>query len=125
MGYLRVEHRDKRRISVKKKAKVLIVDDDPDLVDATKAVLQSTYRVICAYDGDDGLRKVVEHRPDLVILDVIMPGKDGFAVCRELRENPHYHFFSQIPVMLLTVFPRGMEKTNIPLSAGITTQADE
>jgi len=60
----------------------------------------------------------------LIILDVVMPGKDGFAVCKELKENPHYHFFSKIPVLLLTVFPRGIGKTNIPLSAGVTTEAD-
>jgi len=106
------------------KAKILLVDDDQDLLEATRVVLETKYEVITADNGDDGLKKVLEERPDLIILDVVMPGKDGFEVCRELKENPHYHFFSKIPVLLLTVFPRGIEETGIPRSAGITTQAD-
>jgi two-component system alkaline phosphatase synthesis response regulator PhoP len=110
---------------MEREAKILLVDDDPDFVEATKAVLESKYQVITAYNGNDGLKKVVEERPDLIILDVIMPEKDGFTVCKELKENPHYYFFSKIPVLLLTVFARGVEKTNIPLSAGVTTQAED
>jgi len=90
---------------MKKQAKVLLIDDDPDFVEATKTVLESkSYQVFTAYNGDDGLSKVLEEIPDLIILDVVMPGKDGFAVCKELKENPHYYFFSKIPVLLLTVF---------------------
>ena len=110
---------------MQKQAKILLVDDDTDFVEATKAVLESKYQVITAYNGNDGLEKVVEERPDLIILDVIMPEKDGFAVCKELKENPHYYFFSKIPVLLLTVFGRGMAQTNIPLSAGVTTEAED
>ena len=54
-----------------------------------------------------------------------MPEKDGFAVCKELKENPHYYFFSQIPVLLLTVFPGGIEETKLPLSVGMTTEAED
>jgi len=109
---------------MQKQAKILLVDDDPDFVEATKAVLETKYHVVIAYNGDDGLKKVVEEKPDLIILDVVMPGKDGFAVCKELKEDPHYHFFSNIPVLLLTVFPSGMGQTNIPLRAGMTMEAE-
>ncbi len=109
---------------MQRQAKILLVDDDTDFVEATKAVLESKYQVITAYNGNDGLEKVVEERPDLMILDVIMPEKDGFTVCKELKENPHYYLFSKIPVLLLTVFGRGVEQTNIPLSAGVTTEAE-
>ena len=109
---------------MEKQARILLVDDDVDFVEATKAVLENKYDVITAHNGNDGLKKVVEERPDLIILDVIMPGKDGFAVCKELKENPHYYFFSKIPVLLLTVFPKGHEKTNIPIIAGVTTEAE-
>lgn len=102
---------------MEREAKILLVDDDPDFVEATKAVLESKYQVITAYNGNDGLKKVVEERPkvveerpDMIILDVIMPEKDGFTVCKELKENPHYYFFSKIPVLLLTVFARGVER---------------
>jgi DNA-binding response OmpR family regulator len=107
-------------------AKILLIDDDPDFVEATKTVLEDkSYMVITAYNGEEGLKKVVEEKPDLIILDVVMPGMDGFAVCKELKENPHYHFFSNIPVLLLTIFPRGMEETQIPLSAGATMEAED
>jgi response regulator RpfG family c-di-GMP phosphodiesterase len=110
---------------MQKQAKVLLIDDDPDFVEATKTVLESkSYQVFTAYNGDAGLSKVLEEIPDLIILDVVMPGKDGYAVCKELKENPHYYFFSKIPVLLLTVFPHGMEQTNIPLSAGVMTKAE-
>ncbi len=109
----------------KKKAKVLVVDDDPDLVEAAKNVLQTRYTVATACNGEEGLKMIVEERPDLVILDVVMPVKDGFEVCRELKENPYYHFFSKTPVLLLTVFPHGIEKTNIPLSAARELEAED
>ncbi len=110
---------------MERQAKILLVDDDVDFVEATKAVLESKYQVITAYNGNDGLKKVVEERPDLIILDVIMPEKDGFTVCKELKQNPHYHFFSKIPVLMLTVFGHGVEQTNIPLSAGVATEAED
>lgn len=107
-------------------AKILVVDDDPDLVESVKTVLESkSYQVVVAYNGKEGLQKVVDEKPDLIILDVIMPEKDGFAVCKELKENPHYYFFSKIPVLLLTVFPGGMEQTKLPLSVGMTTEAED
>jgi DNA-binding response OmpR family regulator len=54
-----------------------------------------------------------------------MPGKDGFAVCKELKDSPQYKSFSKIPVLLLTVFPHGMDKTHIPLAAGADTEAED
>ncbi len=109
---------------MQRQAKILLIDDDPDFVSATKAVLENKYQVITAYNGDDGLKKVVDEKPDLIILDVVMPGKDGFTVCKELKGNPHYYFFSKIPVLLLTVFPHGIGETGVPLIAGANTEAD-
>lgn len=109
---------------MQRQAKILLIDDDPDFVSATKAILENKYQVITAYNGDDGLKKVVDEKPDLIILDVVMPGKDGFTVCKELKENPRYYFFSKIPVLLLTVFPHGIGETGVPLIAGANTEAD-
>ncbi len=87
-------------------AKILIVDDDPDIQAVLKTLLEgSSYQVFAAYDGDEGLRKVVEERPDLIILDVMMPRKHGFEVCRQLKTDPLYQSFAQIPVLMLTVYP--------------------
>ncbi len=108
------------------KAKILLVDDDPDFVEATKTVLEGkSYQVVTAYNGDDGLKKVVEERPDLIILDVIMPGKDGFAVCKELKTDPRYYFFSKIPVLMLTVYPDDRDKARLSLLEGMTMEAED
>lgn len=104
-----------------RQAKVLIVDDDPVFVNSTKAVLESKYEVSTASDGDEGLRKVAEVKPDLVILDVIMPTKDGFTACEQLKKDPR---FSEIPVIILTSFAAKRGESNIPVSAGLTLEAE-
>ncbi len=104
-------------------AKILIVDDDPVLVKATTAVLESaSYRVVAAYDGEEGLAKVASEMPDLIILDVIMPNKDGFVVCEELKGDPKY---VDIPVIMLTSFAEKRGETSIPVSAGLTLEAED
>ena len=76
-------------------AKILLVDDDPVFVDATKIVLESKYQVITAHDGDEGLEKARKLKPDLILLDIIMPTKDGFHVCKQLKKDPE---LANIPV---------------------------
>lgn len=79
---------------------ILLIDDDPDFVEATCAVLESVpYEVLVAYNGTEGLAKAREARPDLIILDVIMPVEDGFQTLEKLRSDP---MLAQIPVMMLT-----------------------
>ena len=83
-------------------AKILLVDDDPDLQIAMGAVLQSrSYRVIIARDGEEALIKLRDEQPDLMILDLLMPRKDGFAVLKELQE-PQWAGFKGTPVIVLT-----------------------
>lgn len=111
---------------MQRQAKILLVDDDPDFVEATKTVLEGkSYQVVTAYNGDDGLKKVIEERPDLIILDVVMPGKDGFAVCKELKTDPRYYFFSKIPVLMLTVYPDDRDKPRLSLLEGMTMEAED
>lgn len=111
---------------MQKQTKILVIDDDPDLQAAVKTVLESkSYQVVAAYDGDEGLQKVVEERPDLIILDVIMPGKHGFDVCKELKTDPKYYFFSQIPVLMLTVYPDDREKMNLSVREGMLSEAED
>ncbi|MFC1902911.1 response regulator transcription factor [Chloroflexota bacterium] len=105
-----------------RQAKILIVDDDHVLVEATRAVLESkNYLVRAAYDGDEGLQKVREEKPDMIILDVIMPTKDGFTVCEQLKDDPE---FSKIPVLIMTSFSEKGKETNIPVSAGLSLEAE-
>jgi len=111
---------------MQKQTKILVIDDDPDLQTAVKSVLESKfYQVVAALDGDEGLRKVVDERPDLVILDVIMPGKGGFEVCRELKTDAKYYFFSHIPVLMLTVYPDDREKMHLSMREGMTMEAED
>lgn len=111
---------------MQKQTKILVVDDDPDLQTSVRKVLESkSYQIISAYDGEEGLQKVVEERPDLIILDVIMPGKHGFDVCRELKTDPKYHFFSHIPVLMLTVYPEDREKAHLSMREGMMMEAED
>lgn len=111
---------------MQKQTKILVIDDDPDLQTAVKKVLESkSYEVAAALNGDEGLRKVVDERPDLIILDVVMPGKSGFEVCKELKTDPKYYFFSHIPVLMLTVYPDDREKMHLSMREGMTMEAED
>ncbi|UCG52880.1 MAG: response regulator [Candidatus Latescibacterota bacterium] len=93
----------KRKPRVKeivKPVKVLVIDDQPDIVDYLEALLQDNgYEVITAHDGDEGIEKAKADRPDLITLDVSMPGKSGVTVFHELRNTPT---FEDIPIFIVT-----------------------
>jgi DNA-binding response OmpR family regulator len=73
--------------SVPETLKILVVDDEPAMVGALGALLgQAGHRIIAAYDGEEALRRFREDAPDLVLLDLAMPGLDGATVCRRIRE---------------------------------------
>lgn len=80
--------------------KILVVDDEQDILDLISYNLSKEgYKVQTALDGMKGLEAARRHRPNLVILDVMMPGMDGFEVCRAIRQDPQ---FSETAVMFLT-----------------------
>ena len=71
----------------KPQAKILVVDDETKNVKLLEALLLPRgYAVVKAYDGEEALRKVQEGQPDLILLDIMMPLLDGFAVCKRLKE---------------------------------------
>lgn len=103
--------------------KILLVDDDPDFVEATKIVLESApYQVEVAYDGTEALAKVHEEKPDLIILDIIMPEQDGFKVCKALKEDPE---LSKIPIIMLTSLSARMGETVYSVSDGLMLEAED
>ncbi len=104
-----------------KKAKILVVDDDPVFVEATKTVLETQYQVVTAQDGDEGLVKAHQEKPALILLDIIMPTKDGFHVCKQLKQDAE---LAGIPVIILTSFARHRGDTKIPVSAGLELEAE-
>ena len=86
----------------KDKKHILFIDDDPDLTFALSYLLRDAgYLVRCASDGKEGLRMAEEETPDLILLDLIMPVKDGFAVCEGWRQAPALR---DVPVITLTAF---------------------
>jgi len=106
-----------------KKVKILLIDDDVDFVEATKTVLESKpYKVIVAYEGDEGLRKAREEKPDLIILDVIMPIKDGFTAAEQFKKDPA---LSKIPVVMLTAYAEMGGGTSVPVSAGLALETED
>lgn len=83
------------------KKKVLVVDDQPHIVRLIQVNLEKEgLEVATASDGVEGIQRVRQLKPDLVILDVIMPRKDGFEVLREIKTDPE---LSETPVIMLTV----------------------
>lgn len=102
---------------------VLLVDDDVDFCDATELLLESKgYEVILAYDGKEGLEKVRTEKPDLVILDVMMPEMNGYDVCVVLKADPD---LKKIPIILLTGVGQEMFKTHYTQHMGLMTEADD
>jgi len=97
--------------------RILAVDDEPKVLAVIKKRLEfAGYEVITAADGPDGLQKARSERPDLIVLDLILPGLNGYQVCRLLKGD---RGFSDIPVLMLTA--RSQEKD---ISEGLKAGAD-
>jgi DNA-binding response OmpR family regulator len=102
---------------------ILVVDDDPDLVETVAMMLESKgCEVGQAYDGVEGEESIKARRPDLVILDIMMPRKDGYVLCNELKENEKTR---DIPVILLTAVGDAVPSTRYSHADGMATEADE
>ncbi len=78
---------------------ILVIEDNPDVVAYLKVCLQNIYRISIAYNGDIGIQKAIDEIPDLIVSDVMMPGKDGYEVCQTLKNDERT---SHIPIVLLT-----------------------
>ena len=78
---------------------ILVVDDDSEVVGYLRALLSPHYRVVCRYNADDALKAIAEEPPAIVLSDVVMPGKDGYALCSEIKNDLQ---MCHIPVILVT-----------------------
>jgi len=79
---------------------VLIIDDQPFFISMQQSMLkQQGYQVLSSTSGPEGLKLAKKHKPDLILLDIEMPGMDGFAVCQRLKQDEE---LQQIPVIILT-----------------------
>ena len=98
-----------------KKATILVVDDEPVMVRLLRANLEGAgFRVLSAGDGEEAVATTEREQPDLLILDIMLPKMDGFAVCRAIRE------FSRVPVLMLTA-----RTTEVDLIHGFEMGADD
>ncbi|MDQ3681589.1 MAG: response regulator transcription factor, partial [Bacteroidota bacterium] len=98
--------------------KVLIADDEPDILEILKYnLIKEGYQVITAHDGDEAIEKAKQTLPDLIVLDIMMPGKNGVEVCEILRSQPK---MKDTLIMFLTALSD--EATQIK---GLTTGADD
>ena len=102
---------------------ILVVDDDPDLVETVAMMLESKgCEVGMAYDGIEGEESVKQRRPDLVILDIMMPRKDGYILCAEMKAQEETR---NIPVILLTAVGEAVPSTRYSHADGMATEADD
>jgi len=108
---------------MEKRAKILLVDDDVDFVESTKTILESKpYEVIVAHNGDEGLQMARAEKPDLILLDVIMPVKDGFTAAEQLKKDPELR---KIPTLMLTAFAEKHAEASIPVSRGFSLETED
>jgi DNA-binding response OmpR family regulator len=98
--------------------KILIVDDETDLVETVRFPLEMEgFNVLVSYNGEDALNQARKEKPDLIILDLMLPKLDGYKVCRLLKFDERY---KHIPILMLTA--KTQEKDKI---LGMETGADE
>jgi two-component system alkaline phosphatase synthesis response regulator PhoP len=103
--------------------RILVVDDEPDFAAIVQGNLEKEgFTVDIAYNGVEGLEKVKANPPDAIVLDVMMPEKDGYVVCKELKDDEKY---CEIPVILLTAVASHVTSTRYTHRDGMSTEADD
>ena len=98
--------------------KILVIEDDPATLRLIRYTLEGEgYQVLTASNGLEGLRKAREEDPDLIVLDVMLPGIDGFEICHRLRAEPQT---AQLPILMLSAKAREIDK-----ATGLKVGADD
>ncbi|MCB0153452.1 MAG: response regulator transcription factor [Anaerolineae bacterium] len=98
-------------------ARILVVDDDPEVAKSIEATLRKQYKIYVVFSGIEALKEARHHPPDLIVLDVVMPGMDGLETCRQLRIDPT---LANIPILFLTALGRPEDRV-----AGLRAGADD
>ena len=105
--------------------KILVVDDDPDILEAINLILEARgYQVVIARDGIDALNKLKEEKPDLMIMDLMMPRLDGFGVCKELKD-PRWSKYAHIPIIILSSVRQDASRRRYELETGVQLDVDD
>jgi two-component system alkaline phosphatase synthesis response regulator PhoP len=105
------------------KKRILVVDDEPDFCSIVQGQLEKEgFDVELAYNGVEGMEKVQANPPDAIVLDVMMPEKDGYEMCKELKADGN---LCDIPVLLLTAVASHVTSTRYSHADGMSTEADD
>ena len=105
------------------KKRILVVDDEPDFCSIVQGQLEKEgFEVDVAYNGVEGIEKVRANPPDAIVLDVMMPEKDGYEMCAELKGDENC---CDIPVILLTAVASHVTSTRYTHADGMSTEADD
>lgn len=105
--------------------KILVVDDDPDIIEVLEVLLEGEgYEVVAAHDGEEGLVRIKEENPDLVILDLLMPKLDGYGVCKTLQD-PRWSRWKDVPIIVLTSVSEDVSQRRYELETGVRMDVDD
>jgi two-component system alkaline phosphatase synthesis response regulator PhoP len=105
------------------KKRILVVDDEPDFASIVQGNLEKEgFSVEVAYNGNEGIAKVKTNPPDAIVLDVMMPEKDGYEMCAELKADAAY---ADIPILMLTAVASHISSTRYSHQAGMSMEADD
>jgi two-component system alkaline phosphatase synthesis response regulator PhoP len=105
------------------KKRILVVDDEPDFALLVQGNLQKEgFDVDVAYNGVEGLEKIKQSPPDAIVLDVMMPEKDGYEVCAELKKDDRY---ADIAILMLTAVADHVTSTRYSHFDGMSMEADD
>ena len=106
-------------------AHVLVVDDDPDILETITLLLESSdYKVTTAQDGFEALEKLKTDKPDLMILDLLMPRMDGFNVCKELQDT-RWSRYRDMSIIILTSVREEASRRRYELETGLQLDVDD
>src|SRR6266702_2425820 len=90
------------------KKKLLAIDDEPTNLQVLRQILRDRYQLIFAPNGEKGVEAAIQHLPDLILLDIMMPGLNGYDVCKALKANPST---KAIPVIFVTAMSEVEDET--------------
>jgi two-component system OmpR family response regulator len=99
---------------------ILVIEDNADINDTISLLLEEAgYRTVSVLDGREAIEEAQLYRPDLITLDLMMPGKDGWAIAGELVENPRTQ---NVPIVIITAYPLALDRELRRQVAGIITK---
>lgn len=107
---------------MERRKKVLVIDDEPDMVEMISMALDREFEVVTAYNGKEGIAKAQKEKPDAIVLDIMMPEKDGFTACRELKADSRT---ASIPILILTGIGEYFGRSKYSRGSGMEIEAED